>query len=48
MRNVLGTTSGRYVEATYETTFERGAATELFLWKIDNGRVRLAGFHLTR
>jgi hypothetical protein len=40
------TTSGRFVTIDYAATYERGAAEENFVFRIDDGRAALAGYHV--
>ena len=40
------TTAGTVVTLTYQTEFERGRGTERFVYRIDDDRPRLLGFHL--
>ncbi|MEA3039586.1 MAG: hypothetical protein QOE79_2099 [Sphingomonadales bacterium] len=40
------TTSGRFVTIDYTATYERGAADENFVFRIDDGRAALAGYHV--
>lgn len=38
--------AGTIVTLTYDTRFERGRGTERFTYRINDGRVRLLGFHV--
>ncbi|MEA3032511.1 MAG: hypothetical protein QOH86_527 [Sphingomonadales bacterium] len=40
------TTSGRFVTLDYTATYERGAVAENFVFRIDDGQVALAGYHV--
>jgi hypothetical protein len=40
------TTSGRFVTLDYAATYERGAVAENFVFRIDDGRAALAGYHV--
>lgn len=40
------TGAGNIVTLTYNTQFERGRGTEEFVYRIDNERARLLGFHV--
>jgi hypothetical protein len=40
------TTSGRFVTLDYAASYERGAAEENFVFRIDDGRAALAGYHV--
>ncbi len=45
--NDQATTGGHLVSLSYETKFERGAATENFAYRLDSGKPVLAGWHIT-
>jgi hypothetical protein len=40
------TTSGRFVSLDYAATYERGGAVENFVFRIDDARAALAGYHV--
>jgi hypothetical protein len=40
-------TSGHFVTAGFSATFERGAAEESFVYRIDSGKALLAGYHIS-
>lgn len=40
------TGAGNVVTLTYDTQFERGRGTEQFVYRINNDRARLLGFHV--
>jgi hypothetical protein len=40
------TTSGHFVTLDYAATYERGTAEENFVFRIDDGRAALAGYHV--
>jgi len=40
------TGAGKIVTLTYNTQFERGRGTEQFVYRINNDRARLLGFHV--
>jgi hypothetical protein len=40
------TTSGRFVTLDFAATYERGTAAENFVFRIDDGRASLAGYHV--
>jgi hypothetical protein len=40
------TASGRFVTLDYAASYERGAAEENFVFRIDDGRAVLAGYHV--
>lgn len=39
-------TNGTYASLAYDTQFERGEATEQFLYRIQGGKAHLAGYHI--
>jgi hypothetical protein len=43
---VLAGLTGRTVTLVYSSHFERGTATEEFVWRIQQGQPRLAGYHV--
>ena len=43
---VLAGLSGQTVTLVYNSRFERGAATEEFVWRIQKGLPALAGYHV--
>ena len=43
---VLAGTGGQTVTLAYTSQFERGAATEEFVWRVREGRPQLAGYHV--
>jgi len=43
---VLAGTGGQTVTLVYNSQFERGAATEEFVWRVRQGRPQLAGYHV--
>jgi len=44
--NVTTTPSGTFVTTQYETTFEKGAATETFTWLKTQGTLKLYGYNI--
>jgi hypothetical protein len=44
--NVNVGTAGRIVTLKYESQFEKGPATENFIWRIENGHGILVGYHI--
>jgi hypothetical protein len=40
------TSAGRFVALDYAATYERGAAQENFVFRVDDGRAVLAGYHV--
>jgi hypothetical protein len=40
------TTSGHFVTLDYAASYERGAVAENFVFRIDDGRATLAGYHV--
>jgi hypothetical protein len=40
------TTSGHFLTLDYAATYERGTAEENFVFRIDDGRATLAGYHV--
>jgi hypothetical protein len=44
--NVNHTTSGQFVTLNYKTTFAGGAGDENFVYRMDGGRAKLAGYHI--
>jgi hypothetical protein len=44
--NVASTTSGTFVTLVQTTQFERGPGDEQFVYRIDNGMAKLAGYHI--
>lgn len=44
--NVFVGTSGHTVTLVYNSHFERGTATEEFVWRVQHGRPALAGYHV--
>lgn len=43
---VFAGTSGQTVTLVYTSHFERGTATEEFVWRVQRGRPALAGYHV--
>jgi hypothetical protein len=43
---VFAGTSGQTVTLVYNSHFERGMATEEFVWRVQKGRPALAGYHV--
>ena len=43
---VLAGTGGQTVTLVYNSQFERGTATEEFVWRVRQGRPQLAGYHV--
>ena len=43
---VFAGTSGQTVTLVYNSHFERGTATEEFVWRVQQGRPALAGYHV--
>ena len=43
---VFAGTSGQTVTLVYNSHFERGAAIEEFVWRVQRGRPALAGYHV--
>ena len=39
-------TSGHFLAVNYSAQYERGAATESFVYRIDGAQARLAGYHI--
>ena len=39
-------TGGHYVTINYQATYERGPATESFVYRIDDGKAALVGYHV--
>lgn len=39
-------TSGHYVAINYQAVYEHGPAAENFVYRIDNGKATLAGYHV--
>lgn len=44
--NVNATTKGTFVTLVYQTDFEKGKATENFVWRVDGKSARLIGYHI--
>ncbi len=44
--NVASTTSGTFVTIVNNSKFEHGLGDEQFVYRIDNGVARLAGYHI--
>ena len=44
---VFAGTSGQTVTLVYSSHFERGTATEDFVWRVQHGQPALAGYHVT-
>jgi hypothetical protein len=44
--NDNATTNGHYVTLTRQAQFQRGPGTEEFVFRIENGRAVLAGYHV--
>ncbi|MFL6856701.1 MAG: hypothetical protein ACJ8EB_02200 [Allosphingosinicella sp.] len=40
------TTSGHFVNLNYRAAYEKGAAEESFVFRLDGGRAALAGYHI--
>jgi hypothetical protein len=40
------TSAGRFITLDYAASYERGAAEENFVFRIDDGRAALAGYHV--
>jgi hypothetical protein len=40
-------TSGHYLSISYSATYDRGAATEDFVYRIDGAKALLAGYHIS-
>src|SRR5580658_4373234 len=40
-------TSGHFLSINYSAKYERGAATESFVYRIDGAQARLAGYHIS-
>jgi len=43
---VLAGAGGQTVTLVYDSQFERGTATEEFVWRVRQGRPQLAGYHV--
>lgn len=43
---VASTTSGTFVTVVNKSQFERGSGDEQFVYRIDNGAAKLAGYHI--
>ena len=44
--NVTRGTGGHIVRLTYQSQFANGAASEQFVWRIENGAATLLGYHV--
>lgn len=44
--NVTRGTGGHLVRLTYQSQFAKGAASEQFVWRLDNGGPALLGYHV--
>lgn len=40
------TTDGHMITLNYSATYQNGAASEEFVYRMDNGQARLAGYHI--
>lgn len=39
-------TNGTFITTSYRTTFDKGAATERFIWVTNSGELKLHGYHI--
>jgi hypothetical protein len=43
---MMAGTKGRTVTLGFQSAFEKGAATEEFIWRVKDGKAALAGYHI--